>query len=206
MPKHLAVDDRDVDDREGREQASQHGEEEEFVLPDGVDDGEGAGLLFGVHVEQAAGQVLRLQGHDREQDGEDAVRRAASAVRQITRLIEALVAVVTQIAIADTVGDDDVGHETEDAHESAVDELVDDELLGEDAGFEAVRRAGHDVRAGFFQAQADGEEGGRDQVGPQDFDGGEREDGALVAILEGEADEEEDDLRNVRDEQVEQEL
>lgn len=62
------VDDGDVDDGERRADACDDGPEQEAVLKQGVEDGEGAGVFFGVHVEQAAGQVLGFPGHDAEQD------------------------------------------------------------------------------------------------------------------------------------------
>jgi len=62
------VDDGDVDNGERRADAGDDGPEQEAVLEQGVEDGEGAGVFFGVHVEQAAGQVLGFPGHDAEQD------------------------------------------------------------------------------------------------------------------------------------------
>lgn len=62
------VDDGDVDDGKRRAEADDDGPEEEAVLEQSVEDGESAGVFFGVHVEQAAGQVLGFPGHDAEQD------------------------------------------------------------------------------------------------------------------------------------------
>lgn len=58
------VDDGNVDDGERRAEAGDDGPEEEAVLEQRVENGEGAGIFFGVHVEQAAGQVLGFPGHD----------------------------------------------------------------------------------------------------------------------------------------------
>lgn len=66
--------------------------------------------------------------------------------------------------------------------------------------------AQHAVFLGFFETETDGEEGGRDEVGPENLDGGEREDGVVVIVFEGEADEEEDDLGDVGDEEMHEEL
>ena len=139
------VDDRDVDDGERRADAGDDGPEQEAVLEQGVEDGEGAGVFFGVHVEQAAGQVLGFPGHDAEQDCEDGVCCGSSAEGEVASGVVAVVAVVAEVAVACAVDDNDEAGETERAHASAVNELVDDELFGEDAGAETVRWAGHDV-------------------------------------------------------------
>jgi hypothetical protein len=69
-----------------------------------------------------------------------------------------------------------------------------------------VRGAQHAVLLAFFEAEPDGEEGGGDEVDPQNFDRGEREDGVRVEVFEREADEEEDDLGDVGDEEMQEEL
>lgn len=59
---------------------------------------------------------------------------------------------------------------------------------------------------GIFKTEAEGEEGRGDEIGPEDFEGREGEDGDTIIVLEGETDEEEDDLGDVGDQEVEQEL
>lgn len=53
-----------------------------------------------------------------------------------------------------------------------------------------MRRPQHAVFLRFFETEADGKEGGRYQIDPEDLDGGERKDGVVVKIFEGEADQE----------------
>lgn len=60
-----------------------------------------------------------------------------------------------------------------------------------------MRRPDHHVGGGLFEAETDGEEGGGDQVGPEDLDWGERENAGPVPVLEGKPDEQEDDLGDV---------
>lgn len=69
-----------------------------------------------------------------------------------------------------------------------------------------MRGADHGIRLGLFEAEADGEEGGGDEVDPEDFDGRKGEDGVGVAVFESEADEEEDHLGDVGDEEVHEKL
>ena len=139
------VDDGDVDDGERRADAGDDGPEQEAVLEQGVEDGEGAGVFFGVHVEQAAGQVLGFPGHDAEEHCEDGVGCGAGAEGEVAGRVVAVVAVVAEVAVAYAVDDDHEAGEAEGAHAGAVDELVDDELFGEDAGAETVRWACHDI-------------------------------------------------------------
>jgi nitrite reductase/ring-hydroxylating ferredoxin subunit len=56
-----------------------------------------------------------------------------------------VVAVGAQVAVAVRVHDDHEADQAECAHAGAVDEFVDYQLLGEDAGAQAVGRACHDV-------------------------------------------------------------
>ena len=66
------------------------------------------------------------------------------------------ITIESKISVTDTESDDNVGCEAEETHKRAVDEFVDDEFSGEDAGFEAVRRSDHDVARGFFHSETDG--------------------------------------------------
>lgn len=83
VSKNNLVDDRDVDDGKRRANTSDDRPEQEAVLEQGVENGERAGVFFGVHVEQTAGQVLCFPGHDAEQNGQDAVCCGASAEGEV---------------------------------------------------------------------------------------------------------------------------
>jgi len=145
VPEDNLVDDRDVYDGERCADACDDGPEQEAVLEQGVEDGESARIFFGVHVEQAAGQVLGFPGHDAEQDCQDAVCCAAGAKGEVAGIIVAVVAVVTEVTVAYAIDDDDEAGETERAHACAVDELVDDEFFGEDTRAETVGWSGHHI-------------------------------------------------------------
>lgn len=169
MPENNTVDDRNVDDRKRSAQTRADSPEEETVLQQSIENRESAVVFLRVHVEQAAGQVLRLPCHDAQQSGQNAVSRGAGAEWQAASLVVAVVAVGAEVAVAVGVDDDDEAGQAQRAHARAVDELVDYQLLCEDAGSQAVGRARHDVRGGGFQAQADGEEGGGYEVREEDF-------------------------------------
>lgn len=151
--------------------------------------------------------MLDFPGRDEEEQRDGRVGRGAGTEHHVAGVVVALVTAGAEVAAAGTdVGDDGEGEEAESAHEEAVDEFVGYELLGEDTGFDVVWGAQHAVFLGLFETETDGEKGGRDEVGPEDLDGGEREDGVVVIVFEGEADEEEDDLGDVGDEEMHEEL
>jgi GTP cyclohydrolase II len=145
VSENNTVDDRNVNDRERGAEARADSPEQEAVLEQSVEDREGAAVLFRVHVEQAAGQVFGFPRHDAEEDGQDAVSRGAGAEGQGAGVVVAVVAVGAQVAVAVRVHDDHEADQAECAHAGAVDEFVDYQLLGEDAGAQAVGRACHDV-------------------------------------------------------------
>jgi hypothetical protein len=145
MSENDLVDDGDVDDGERRADTCDDRPEQEAVLEQSVEDGERAGIFLRIHVEQAAGQVLRFPSHDTEQDCQDAVRCGTSAKREVASWVVAMVAVVSEVTITGTVDDYHEADETQGAHASAVDEFVDDQFFGEDSGAETVRWSGHDV-------------------------------------------------------------
>ena len=67
-------------------------------------------------------------------------------------------------------------------------------------------RALHHIWLGIFEAETEGEERRGDEVGPKNLERREREDGDSGVVLEGEANEEQDDLGDVGDQKVEEEL
>lgn len=152
VSEHHSVNDRDIDTEERRQQPSDHSPEQKAVLPQSPEDGESARVLFRIHIEQTAIEVLCLPCHDGQQDSQNTVRRPSSAERKIASLIVRVIAISAQIAIADAIGYDDEADQAQSAHEGAVDEFVGYEFFGEDAGAEGVRWSDHDVGGGFFEA------------------------------------------------------
>lgn len=206
--KHDPIDNRQVDNRKGNDKPSRNSAKQKLVLPDGTKHRGKARVLFGMHIEQRASKVLSLPRSNQQQKGQRSKRRSARAEGNTTNVVKVLVAPRPQPAGTGhaAVGDAGEGSKTQAAHGGAVDELVDDELAGEDADGEIVGRALHDVGLGVFDAEAEGQEGRGDEVGPEDLERGEREDGDTVWVFEGEADEEEEDLGDVGDEEVEEKL
>ena len=146
--------------------------------------------------------MLYFPGCDEEDEGEDGEDGCAGTEYRIAGAIVIFVTILSQVSVAAAVDDSDETQETENASPSSVEHFIGDEFPGEDADFEVSGRADHDVCLRFFHTETQGEEGGGYHVYPEDFKGGEREDGGAVGVFEGEGDEEEDYLRDVGDEEV----
>lgn len=177
-----------VDDGEGDEEAGGDGEEEEAVVPDGVEDGEGAlAPQLGVHGEQGAREVLDLPGGDQQQEAEGGVGGGAGAEDGLAGAVEAVVALVAEAEGPGRPAVDDGGEggDTQRPHEEAVGHLVHDDLPGEDADAQVVRGPQHDVGLGLLEAEPQRQERRRDQVGPEDLDRREREHRLAALVFEG---------------------
>jgi len=124
-----------------------------------------------VHIKEAEGEVLGFQGHEGDLHRHDGVGSSTSFESEIASLVVAFVAIVSQIAVADAFNDNDVAYQAENTGNTTIDELVDDELCREDTSLEGVWWPKHDICRSFLQSQTDSQEGGRDQVCPQDFNG-----------------------------------
>lgn len=139
-----AVDDGDVDYRESDEEADDDGPEEKGVAQDGADDGERARELLRVHGEEGAGEMLDLPGRDQQQEAKRGKGGRARAVHGLTHVREPLVALRRAAQghgrLPGPVGHEGKGEDAKGAHEEAVHELVDDDLLCEDAYAEVVGR------------------------------------------------------------------
>ena len=152
MSENNAIDDRNVNDRERSAETRADSPEQEAVLEQCVENRKSAAVLFRIHVEQAAGQVFGFPRHDAKEYGQDAVSRGAGAEGQGAGVVVAVIAVGTQVAVAVGVHDDHEAEQAERAHAGTVYELVDYQLLCEDAGAQAVGRTCHDVGRGGFEA------------------------------------------------------
>lgn len=185
------VDLGEVDNGKGDEEAGNDGEEEEPVVPDGAGDGERAPApQLRVHVEQRAREVLDLPGGDQEQEAERGVRGGTRAVHDGAGVVEVVVALVAEAERSGGLAVDDRGEggDTERAHEEPVGHLVNDDFAREHAHPQIVRRPQHDVRLRLLEPQSQRQERRRNQVGPQDLDGRQREYRLAALVLECEAD------------------
>ncbi len=172
MLENPVIDDRNINNREHDDEAGDHSNEEEAIAPDGRQDREtGWSSLVWVHVEQRAGEMFDFPSSNEQQEGDSRERCRASAEDDVTRRIIPFVAARAEIAASRAdVGDNGEGEETEGAHEEAIDEFVGYELGCENALFDVVRGPEHAVFLGFFETEADCEEGRCDEICPEDLD------------------------------------
>lgn len=206
--EHGVVDDGDVQRREQRHEAEQHGPEEEPVPPH-VEHPLGEVLLaVGLHAEEGPPRVHQLPGQEEREPGQTREGGGAGAEHGVAARRVRVVAVLAQLAVAPRPG----VHAQREAGQAqrrdpdAVDRRVDAELGREDARLEAPRRAAHDVRRGALEAEAHVRQARGDHDDPDDLDGAQGEDGQGRAVLEGEADEQRARLRHVLGQHVQHEL
>jgi hypothetical protein len=98
------------------------------------------------------------------------------------------------------------GHETHSAHANTIDKLIANQIKSEDTRLETARRALENIRLSLLKTKTESQRGRGDQVGPENLDGREREHGMIIAVLESQANQEEDDLSQVGGQKMEQEL
>lgn len=98
MLEDFGVEVRDVHDGEDHDEASDNGPEEELVVVDGSEHGEGArGTL--IHVEQTAMEMLDLPGCHQQQEGQGGKGRGTGSVYEVTSLGSALIAVGDHVIV-----------------------------------------------------------------------------------------------------------
>lgn len=206
MLKHLLVDNRQIHNRKHEYQTRHNREEQEPVTPECREDTQGfrhIEVRVGIHVEKTSREVFDFPRRNEQQQRNSRIRRGPGPEDNTTRLIKPFITPTSQITPTRThICHNRKTKQAQRPHEEAVDEFIRDEFLGEDTGLHIMRGPQHAVFLALFETETDGEEGGGDEVYPENFDGGEGKDGVGIAVFEGEAYEEEDDLGDVGDEEV----
>lgn len=131
------VDDRDVDEGEHGDEASDNSPEEELVAPDVNHPLSEVLLGLGLHAEEGAAQVDHFPGEEEGEPGQTGKSGGAGAEDDFAAFV-VLVAAVANVggAVAEAVEDEDEGGEAEGGHPEAIDDHVDEEFGGEDTLFE----------------------------------------------------------------------
>lgn len=151
--KNVDVDLGNVDDGEGDEKAGDDGPEEETVVVDGLEDGERTGPAF-VHVEETAVKVLDLPGGNQEEEAQSRERGSSGAEHAVTARAGILIAALRHVVVSLSRGSVVDKHESaqaERAHAASIDELIADEVLGENSRTKTARWATQNVRRSFFK-------------------------------------------------------
>lgn len=172
MFEHHVIDNGDVDDGKADHESSRHRAKQKLVLPHRLENGQWARVLLGMHVEQRPGEVLRLPCRDQQQKSQRSESRRSRPECHATLRRPVLIATLAEsVGTRHAVCYAGEGRQTETAHGCAVDELVDNQLPRENANLQVVRRTLHHVRLSIFETETEGEEGGGDEIGPEDFEG-----------------------------------
>ncbi|GJC93041.1 hypothetical protein ColKHC_01867 [Colletotrichum higginsianum] len=199
------VERRDVDDGEDGKGADDDGPEEELVVIDVLEEGELA-LAVGVQAEHGSAQVLELPGRDEDDPGKLGEDSSTGAEHGSAGLGESLVALLAKGSAVGTVDDNDERGQRQCTHDDAVDNHVDDDLVGKDTALLVLGGLAHDISGGLLATKTEGREGRSNHVDPENLKGRDGEDGEVGAVAESETAAKEDDLANVGAEQMENEL
>lgn len=156
MLKDLSVEMRNVDEREGNEETSNDGPEEELVVVNSAEDGEWA-LPAWVHSEETAVEVLHLPRGNQEQEADSGERGGARPENKLAAALEVLVTTNRQSVEARTgagICDKHEDHETDRTHAGTVDKLITYKILGENAGAKRTRGTFEDIRLRLFETKS----------------------------------------------------
>lgn len=206
--EHVDVDHGDVHDGEGNQEARDDGPEEEAVVVDGLEDGQRAGPAL-VHVEETSVEVLDLPGRNEEEEAQRRERGSSGAEDAVAAGAFVLVAALGKCVVAvprGSVVNEHKRTEAERSHEASIDELIADQVLGEDTRAKTAGRATQDIRSSFLETESECQRRRGDQVGPKNLQRRKREYGYSASILEAKTDEEKNNLGQVGREKMKKEL
>jgi len=158
VTEHRLVNHWNEHSRERSDHANDGRPEEELILVQGAEESD-ENVALGVHVEEAESEVLSFQSHEGDLHRHDGVGSSSSLESEIASFVVAFIAILSQIAVANTDNDDHVAYQAEDTGNTTIDELVDDELCREDTSLEGVWWPKHDICRSFLQSQTYSEEG-----------------------------------------------
>ncbi|KAF4508163.1 hypothetical protein G6O67_004578 [Ophiocordyceps sinensis] len=199
------VEKGNVHDREHGQTTQDDGPEQELVGVEVLEDGKRA-VVVGVEPEHGPPQALKLPRRDENQPSQLGKRGSSRPEDGDAGFGKVGVAVKAQVAVVGAVDDDDKGAHGADAHDDAVHDHVDNDLVGEDAALLVLRRLAHHVRRRLLAAQAKGRKRRRHHVDPDDLQRRHGEDGEASPVHEAEPGNQENDLADVGGEQVQHKL
>lgn len=202
--EHVRVQAGDVHSGEDGEEGDGDRPEQELILPDVREEGERP-CVVRIDPEHTSSHGLEFPGRDQDQPGEFGKYGRTCTEHDIARLVVLAVAVLTQSVGTGTVDDEDKRHQAARALDGAIHQHVRDQFPGEDALPVVMRWTLHDIRRGFFTAEAKCGKRRREHVDPQNLERREREHTESRLILESQSTDEQDDLADVGGEQVQDE-
>lgn len=190
--EHLVVDDWNVDDGEGRKHEDDGAPKENLVVEQ-------------VDLEDTAGKVLALERMNHEDNDERGKAGRSGLVDWVTDVTVLLVTQHTEFSGEVTPKDNNKVDQGQRTHKEPVEDQVNEEFEREDL-VECLWRLFHSISGGGLEAQRKGWWTRSERVDPESSDGGEREDGLSIVVLESKTDHQDDDFSQVSGKQVEQEF
>jgi hypothetical protein len=106
-----------------------------------------------LHAEERAAHVDHLPGEEKGEPCEADKGGGPSAEDGVAHFAVGIVAADTEVAVTEAEEDNGEGGKAEGSHPEAVDDHVDHDFHGEDAGFKRLRWAFHDVWSSNFNAE-----------------------------------------------------
>lgn len=148
-------------------------------------------------------EVLHLPGGDEKQEAQGRKGRGPRSEHETAAIMAMFVAVDGQVVIASAGSRISHQHKRGQAqrpHKGSVYELVSNQIYCKDTSAQTAGWALENVWLRLLQAQAKGKGRRGNEVGPENLKRREREDCNAAFVLEGQSNQEEDDLRKIRGE------
>lgn len=200
------ADDRDVLEREEGDEAEHDGPEEELVAPDIMHPLGEVLLGAGLHAEEGSSLVNHLPGEEQREPGQAGKGGGTRLEDGLAAVAVLVVAVNAELTVTKGVQAEHESAEAQGGDPDTIDNHVNDELDGKDTSLERLGRSAEDASDGTLETETHVGETRGSHDDPHDLDGGDGEDGETCAILEDESDEQDESLRDVGGEHVEDEL
>jgi len=163
-------------------------------------------LGAGLHAEERSSLVNHLPGKEEREPSKTSKGGGTGLENGLTAVTVCVVAVVTEVAIAESVHAKDERAKAKGGDPDTVDGRVDKELHGENTSLERDGGSFHDTSNGTLETETHVGKTRGSHDDPHDLDGGDREDRETRVILEDETDKQDDSLSDVGGEHVENEL
>lgn len=148
-------------------------------------------------------EVLHLPGGNEKQEAQRSKGCGPGSEYEAAAIVSMLVAVNRQVVVAlagSRISHQHKRRQAERPHKGSIHELVPNQINCKDASAQAAGWTLKNVWLRLLQAQTKSKGRRSDQVRPENLKRREREDCDIAFILEGQSDQEEDDLSKVRGE------
>jgi hypothetical protein len=98
--------------------------------------------------------MFHLERVEKDKDGQRRKYSCTGSIYYVAALTRTIVAIHSEIAVTDSVNNDDEAHEWSDTHDNSVHNDIGGEFFGEHTGDDVVGWTKHDVVGSWFQTQS----------------------------------------------------